>query len=185
MDRRAFLATVSAGLAGCGSTGSTPDGGDATATRSATGRATATPTVAPSATPARTPPERRYRPQLLDATLVSTWAESGDLSANRIDRLQRGQPAVVAFRYRVRVPEGTINLKEGVDVTRGEDRVARRYRDVDRSVDAAGLHTWETAMTFETATWPAGELTASVAVGELQLHRTSDPVTTTFEVVPA
>jgi hypothetical protein len=181
MDRRAFLATVSAGLAGCGSTGSTPDEGDATATE----RATATPTATPSATPTRTPPERRYLPQLLDATLVSTWAESGDLTANRIDRLQRGQPAVVAFRYRIRVPEGTINLKEGVDVTRGERRVARRYRDVDRSVDSAGLYTWETAMTFGTGTWPTGELTASVAVGELQLHRTADPLTTTFEVVPA
>ncbi|WP_251343080.1 hypothetical protein [Haloplanus halophilus] len=179
MDRRAFLAAAGAGLAGCGSTGET----DATATGSPTRTATATPTV--TATPTRTPPERRYQPQLLAVALVSTWSEPGDLTANRIDRLQRGQPAVVAFRYRIRIPEGTINLKEGVDVIHDDDLVVRRFRDVDRRVDAAGLYTWEDAMAFETDAWPTGDLTASVAVGELQLHRTSDSLTTTFELVSA
>jgi hypothetical protein len=119
---------------------------------------------------------------LLDAALVSTWSEPGDLTANRIANVRRGQPAVVAFRYRIRIPAGTVNLKEGVDVVHDEGLVVRRFRDVDRYVDAAGLHTWEDAMTFDTADWPAGALTATAAIGELQLHRTSDGVSTTFEV---
>ncbi|GAB6861225.1 hypothetical protein ACFR97_14255 [Haloplanus litoreus] len=185
MDRRAFLVAAGAGLAGCGSTTS-PDGeSERTATGTATPTSTATPTPVETATPTRTPPERRYLPQLLDVALVSTWSEPGDLAAKRIDQVRRGQPAVVAFRYRLRVPEGTINLKEGVDVTTDDELVVRRFRDVDRTVDSAGLYTWEDAMTFETAEWPTGSLTASVAVGELQLHRTSDSVATTFELVPA
>ncbi|GAB3312875.1 hypothetical protein EI982_17020 [Haloplanus rallus] len=181
MDRRAFLVAAGAGLAGCGSTGTAPDTGTPTGTASST--ATGTPTATPTATPTRTPPEQRYRPQLLDVALVSTWSEPGDLAANRIARLPRGQPAVVAFRYRLRVPSGTINLKEGVDVLADDDLVVRRNRDMDRTVDTAGLYTWEDAMTFETDDWPAGRLTASVAIGELQLHRTSDPRTATFDLV--
>lgn len=145
-----------------------------------------TPTTTPSDTttplPTRIPPDQRYRPQLLDVVLVSTWSEPGDLTANRIERVQRGQPAVVAYRYRMRIPQGTVNLKEGIDVLDGDDRIARRSRDIDRYVDSAGLHTWEDAMTFETGNWPAGELTATVAIGELQLHRVSNRVSTTFEV---
>jgi hypothetical protein len=183
MDRRSFLVAAGAGLAGCGSTGAPDDGGTRTPTATETATPTATETATSTAT--RTPPERRYLPQLLDVALVSTWSVPGDLEANGIGRLRRGQPAVVAFRYRLRVPEGTINLKEGVDVTAGDELVVRRFRDVDRTVESAGLYTWEDAMTFETADWPTGELTASVAVGELQLHRTSEPVTTTFELRPA
>jgi hypothetical protein len=188
MDRRSFLVGTAAGLsglAGCGSAGSSPETDDGTATGGPT--ATTTPTATPTATPAptATPPERRYFPQLLDVALVSTWSEPGDLTANRIRSVRRGQPAVVAFRYRIRIPEGTINLKEGVDVVHDGDLLVRRFRDVDRHVDSAGLHTWEDAMTFETADWPTGNLTATVAIGELQLHRTSDGVSTTFEVTTA
>jgi hypothetical protein len=185
MDRRAFLAGI-AGLAGCGSAGTGPST-DGTPTGTATPPETATATSTPTGTPEPTvtPPERRYLPQLLDVALVSTWAEPGDLTANRVERIQRGQPAVVAFRYRLRVPEGTINLKEGVDVVHDGDLVVRRFRDVDRRVDTAGLHTWEDAMTFETGDWPTGELTATAAIGELQLHRTSDGVSTTFEITPS
>ena len=193
MDRRTFLVAAGAGLAGCGSTGSAPDTGTptetaagtptATPTETAAGTPTATPTETETETPTRTPPEQRYRPQLLDVALVSTWSEPGDLDANRIARLPRGQPAVVAFRYRLRVPSGTINLKEGVDVLASDDLVVRRNRDMDRTVDTAGLYTWEDAMTFETDDWPTGRLTASVAIGELQLHRTSDPRTATFDLV--
>jgi len=181
MDRRTFLSAASvcvAGVAGCGSADSSP-----TETPSTSPTQTRTATETP--TPTRTPPEQRYRPQLLDAALVSTWSEPGDLTANRVRTVRRGQPAVFAFRYRIRIPEGTINLKEGVDVVHEDELVVRRFRDTDRDVDSAGLHTWEDAMTFETAEWPTGELTATVAVGELQLHRTSDGVSTTFEVTSA
>ena len=188
MDRRAFLAGTAAslsGLAGCGSAGSPPltDEGTTTATVTPTASSTPTPTRTPA--PTRTPPERRYLPQLLNVGLVSTWSETGDLTANRIKSIRRGQPAVVAFRYRIRIPEGTINLKEGVDIVHDGDLVVRRFHDVDRQVDSAGLYTWETAMTFETAEWPAETLTATVAIGELQLHRTSERVSTTFEVTSA
>lgn len=187
MDRRAFLAGTAAslsGLAGCGSAGSPPPTDEGTAASTTTATLTASPTPTPTDTPAptRTPPERRYLPQLLDAGLVSTWAEAGDLTANRVGRVRRGQPAVVAFRYRIRIPEGTINLKEGVDVVHDGDLVVRRFRDVDRQVDSSGLYTWEDATTFQTAEWPTGTLTATAAVGELQLHRTSERVSTTFEV---
>jgi hypothetical protein len=187
MDRRAFLAGTAgslSGLAGCGSAGSPPPTDEGTAASTTTATLTASPTPTPTDTPAptRTPPERRYLPQLLDAGLVSTWSEAGDLTANRVGRVRRGQPAVVAFRYRIRIPEGTINLKEGVDVVHDGDLVVRRFRDVDRQVDSPGLYTWEDAMTFQTAEWPTGTLTATAAVGELQLHRTSERVSTTFEV---
>jgi hypothetical protein len=187
MDRRAFLAaagTCLSGLAGCGSTGSSSSTATPTRTPASTPTRTATATVTPSPTPEPTvtPPERQYTPQLLDVALVSTWSTAGDLAANRIERVRRGQPAVVAFRYRMRIPQGTINLKEGVDVLDGDDVVVRRSRDMDRYVDSAGLHTWEDAMTFDTAEWPVGELTATVAIGELQLHRVSESVSTTFEV---
>lgn len=184
MDRRALLAAAGAclsGIAGCGSEEPSPStGGTATATETATETRTPEPTTTPL--PTRMPPERRYQPQLLDVALVSTWSESGDLTANRIESVRRGQPAVVAFRYRIRIPEGTINLKEGVDVLDGDDMVVRRSRDIDRYVESAGLHTWEDAMTFDTGDWPVGELTATVAVGELQLHRVSNSVSTTFDV---
>ena len=188
MDRRAFLAGTAAslsGLTGCGSAGSPPPTDEGTASSTTTPTASSTPTPTGTPTPTRTPPERRYLPQLLDVGLVSTWAEPGDLTANRIESVRRGQPAVVAFRYRIRIPEGTINLKEGVDIVRDGDLVVRRFRDVDRQVDSAGLYTWEAAMTFGTAEWPTGNLTATVAVGELQLHRTSEGVSTTFEVTSA
>lgn len=180
MERRALLAGL-AGLAGCGSAGSGPSG-NGTPRITSTPASTPTPTGTPA--PTVTPPERRYLPQLLDVALVSTWAEPGDLTANRVESIRRGQPAVVAFRYRLRIPEGTINLKEGVDVVHGGDLVVRQFRDVDRHVDTAGLHTWEDAMTFETGDWPTGALTATAAIGELQLHRTSDGVSRTFEVTP-
>jgi hypothetical protein len=179
MDRRALLAAAGAclsGLAGCGST----DPAESTDRATATGTPTADPTTTPL--PTRTPPDQRYRPQLLDVALVSTWSEPGDLTANRTESVRRGQPAVVAYRYRIRIPQGTINLKEGVDVLDGDDLVVRRSRDIDRYVESAGLHTWEDAMTFDTAEWPVGELTATVAVGELQLHRVSNRVSTTFDV---
>jgi hypothetical protein len=189
MDRRALLAAAGAclsGLAGCGSTdpAESTDGATATTTPTETPTRTPTATVEPTTTPlpTRVPPERRYEPQLLDVALVSTWSEPGDLSANRIESVRRGQPAVLAYRYRVRVPQGTINLKEGVDVLDGDDLVVRRSRDIDRYVESAGLHTWEDATTFDTSEWPVGELTATVAVGELQLHRVSNRVSTTFEV---
>jgi hypothetical protein len=185
MDRRSFLAAATAGLsglAGCGSGGGS--GGDvtptSTATPTSTVTATATPTPTATATPA--PPERSYQPQLLDVGIVSTWAESGDLTANAVTEVRRGQPVVVAFRYRARIPQGTVNFSEGVDVYRGEERVVRRFRHVDRYVDSGGLHTWEDAMTFESGDWPTGRLEASVAIGELQLHRTSDPMVATFEL---
>jgi len=183
MDRRALLVAAGAclsGFAGCGSSdpGESADG--ATATPTATDTSAETPTTTPL--PTRMPPERRYEPQLLDVALVSTWSESGDLSANRIESVRRGQPAVVAYRYRLRVPDGTINLKEGVDVLDGDELVVRRSRDIDRSVESAGLYTWEDAMTFDTTDWPSGELTATVAIGELQLHRVSNHVSTTFAV---
>lgn len=188
MDRRVFLAGAGAclsGLAGCGSASSSSPGA-ATSTQESTPTRTATPTATATATPTDdetlTPPDQRYRPQLLDAALVSTWAESGDLTANRIGSVRRGQPAVVAYRYRMRIPQGTVNLKEGIDVLDGDDLVVRRSQEVDRYVDAPGLYTWEGATTFDTADWPTGELTATVAIGELQLHRVSDRVSTTFEV---
>lgn len=189
VQRRALLTAVGAsvaGLAGCGSSGdgaSTPTSGateTATVSATSTERATATPTATPTQT--RTPPDQRYRPQLLDANLVRMWSEPGDIEENAVESVRRGQPAVFAYRYRMRIPEGTINLKEGVDVSRGDDLVVRRFRDVDRRVDTAGLHTWEDAMTFETDDWPTGELTATVSVGELQLHRTADPIPVTFDV---
>lgn len=186
MERRAFLAAAGASLAGLAGCGSGSGEGTATPTEGAAGTASATPTASPTATPtptpALTPPEKRYQPQLLDIALVSTWGGPGDLEANRIESIRRGQPAVIAFRYRIRVPEGTINLKEGIDVFQGDDLVVRRFHDVDRHVDAAGLHTWEDAMTFETASWPTGDVRAAVAIGELQLHRTSETVSTSFEV---
>lgn len=187
MDRRAFLAAAGAslsGLAGCGSASSSPSSETATSTTTRTATSTPTPTATSTATPdpTLTPPDRRYLPQLLDVALVSTWSEPGDLTANRIESIQRGQPAVVAFRYRIRLPEGTVNLKEGVDVVDGDEMIVRRFRDVDRYVESAGLHTWEDAMTFDTTDWPTGELTATVAIGELQLHRTSERVSTTFDV---
>ena len=181
MDRRAFLAVAGAclsGLAGCGSAGSSSSSASETTTATPTPEPTRTPTPEPTLTP----PERRYVPQLLDVALVSTWSEPGDLTANRIESIRRGQPAVVAFRYRIRIPQGTINLKEGVDVVHGDEMVVRRFRDVDRHVESAGLHTWEDAMTFDTADWPTGRGTATGAIGELQLHRTSDRVSTTFDV---
>ncbi|MFD1633905.1 hypothetical protein ACOZ4L_13815 [Haloplanus ruber] len=182
MDRRTFLVAAGAGLAGCGSTPE-PDTGTSTGTVVSTETATETETKTPTSTPARTPPEQRYRPQLLDVGMVSTWGESGDLEANRIERLRRGRPAVVAFRYRLRVPSGTINLKEGVDVLADGDLIVRRNREMDRTVDTAGVYTWEDAMTFGTDDWPTGRLTVSMAVGELQLHRTSESHTATFELV--
>lgn len=190
MDRRALLAAAGAclsGLAGCGSTDPAESTDETTGTDAMTRTATADPTTTATADPTtplptRVPPERRYEPQLTDVTLVSTWSEPGDLSANRIESVRRGQPAVVAYRYRVRVPQGTINLKEGVDVLDGDDLVVRRSRDIDRYAESAGLHTWEDAMTFDTGDWPVGELTATVAVGELQLHRVSNRVSTTFDV---
>jgi hypothetical protein len=178
MDRRAFLAAAVGGLAGCGSSGDGEPGSD---TPRPTETATPTPvTSVPS--PTLTPPEQRYRPQLLDVALVSGWSAFGDITKQRIDTLRRGRPAVVAFRYRARIPQGTINVSEGVDVSRGEEAVARRVRHVDRDVDEAGLHTWEDAMTFETGDWPMGTLEATVAIGELQLHRVSDPMVTRFEL---
>lgn len=182
MDRRTFLVAAGAGLAGCGSTPD-PGAGTSTGTVVSTETRTETETATASSTPARTPPEQRYRPQLLDVGLVSTWADPDDLEANRIERLQRGQPAVVAFRYRLRVPSGTVNLKEGVDVLADGDLLVRRNREVDKTVDAAGLYTWEDAMTLGTDDWPTGRLTVSAAVGELQLHRTSESHTATFELV--
>jgi hypothetical protein len=89
---------------------------------------------------------------------------------------------VIAFRYRLRVPGGTVNLKEGVEVYDGDDLIVRHNREVDRTVESAGVYTWEDAVTLDTADWPTGRVTASVAIGELQLHRTSDAVTTRFEV---
>jgi len=175
MHRRALLAatgTCLAGLAGCGADGSTE-------TTTPTSISTQTTTTPP---PTLTPPEQSYRPQLLDVGLVSTWAEAGDLSENRVEQVRRGRPAVIAFRYRMRIPEGTVNLKEGIDIIADDELVMRRNNEVDRTVDTAGLHTWETGITIETADWPTGQVTASVAIGELQLHRTSDPMATTFEV---
>ncbi|WP_248896078.1 hypothetical protein [Haloplanus halobius] len=181
MDRRAFLTVVGAGLSGMAGCG---EGGDGAATPTDTdGTETPTSTATPTTTTAtRTPPERQYQPQLLDAALVSMWSEPGDLQANQVESVRRGQPAVVAFRYRLRVPEGTINLKEGVDILHDGDLITRQFRDMDRQVDEAGLYTWEDAMTFETAEWPVGDLTATVAIGELQLHRTSAEVSTQFTV---
>jgi hypothetical protein len=180
MDRRALLAATGAalaGLAGCGA-----DGGSETPTQTATTEPTGTPTATATAQPTLSPPDQSYRPQLLEVALVSTWAEEGDLEANRTEQVRRGQPAVIAFRYRIRIPQGTVNLKEGVDIIHDGDLVVRENTEVDRYVDSAGLHTWETAMTLETGDWPTGDVTASVAIGELQLHRTSNVVTTTFEV---
>jgi len=186
MDRRALLAAAGAcltGLAGCGSAGSSPSATATQTAESSTPTRTATSTTTPTPEPTRTPPDQRYRPQLLDVALVSTWSEPGDLTANRTESVRRGQPAVVAYRYRMRIPEGTINLKEGVDVLDGDDLVVRRSTEVDRYVDSAGLHTWEDATTFDTTGWPTGELTATVAIGELQLHRVSNRISTTFEVI--
>lgn len=186
MDRRTLLAAAGvglAGLSGCGSAGSSDDPTATPATDTAT--ATRTPTRTPTGTsePTATPPERRYLPQLLDVGIVSQWAGSGDLEANRIDAVRRGQPAVVAFRYRIRIPSGTINLKEGIDISDTGGLVVRRNRERDRTVDSAGLYTWEDAITLRTDDWPLGDLTASVAIGELQLHRTSDPMSVSFELV--
>ncbi|WP_435068643.1 hypothetical protein [Haloplanus sp. C73] len=178
MDRRALLAatgTALAGLAGCGADGSSE-------TPTATTEPTRTPTATATAQPTLSPPDQNYRPQLLDVALVSTWSEAGDLEANRTEQVRRGQPAVIAFRYRIRIPEGTVNLKEGIDIIHDGELVVRENTEVDRYVDSAGLHTWETAMTLETGDWPTGEVTASVAIGELQLHRTSNTVATRFEV---
>jgi hypothetical protein len=182
MDRRTLLAAAGAGLAGlagCGSAGSS-NGVTPTPTASPTATPTRTPTETPA--PTVTPPERRYQPQMLDVAIVSRWATPGDLEGNRVDTLRRGQPAVVAFRYRLRVPSGTINLKEGIDVVDDDGLVVRRNRERDRTVDAAGLYTWEDAVTLPTDDWPLGDLTASVAIGELQLHRTSEPLSVSFEL---
>lgn len=184
MDRRALLAAVGASLAGfsgCGSSGSSV--GTPTDTSPSTATATPTDTPEPTASSTVTSPERRYVPQLLDVGIVSRWAESGDLEANRIDSLRRGRPAVVAFRYRLRIPSGTVNLKEGIDIADDSGLVARRNRERDRTVDSAGLHTWEDAVSLSTDGWPLGELTATVAIGELQLHRTTDPRSVSFELV--
>lgn len=180
-----------AGLSGCGST-NTPTG---TETAGATGSAgdssvpdstpeptpTATPTATPEPTP--TPPERTYQPQLLDVNLVSTWSEPGDITENAIDTLHRGQPAVVAYRYRMRIPASTAHFSEGVDVYDGDERILRTFEHVDREVESPGLNTWEDAMSFDTAEWPLGTLTATFGVGELQLHRNSERKDTTFELV--
>jgi len=182
MDRRALLAAAGAclsGLAGCSTAGSS---GSPTSTHTSTQTATSTATATATPRPTPTPPDRRYQPQLLDVALVSRWSAEGDIEANQIDELRRGQPAVIAFRYRLRLPEGTVNLKEGIDVIHDGDLVVRQNREVDRYVGSAGLHTWEDAVTLETADWPTGAVTASVAIGELQLHRTSDALATTFEV---
>lgn len=184
MHRRTLLAAAGAGLAGlsgCGSSGS-PDDPTSTATDAPTATATPTRTPTETAAPTVTPPERRYQPQLLDVAIVSGWAATGDLEANRVDAVRRGQPAVVAFRYRLRVPSGTVNLKEGIDISHDGELVVRRNREPDRTVDSAGLYTWEDAITLRTGGWPLGELTATVAIGELQLHRTSDPMSVSFEL---
>jgi hypothetical protein len=183
MDRRTLLAAASAGLAGlsgCGSVGSS-DGPTPTSTGSPP-TTTPTGTTTTTSTPTTTPPERRYQPQMLDVALVSRWAAPGDLDANRVDVLSRGRPAVVAFRYRLRVPSGTIYLKEGVDIVGNDELVVRHNRERDRTVDSAGVYTWEDAVSLRTDAWPLGELTASVAIGELQLHRTSDPRSVSFEL---
>ncbi|WP_338742412.1 hypothetical protein [Haloplanus salilacus] len=183
MDRRTLLAAAGAGLAGlsgCGSAGPSDEPTSTPATDTPAATATAASTETPE--PTVTPPKRRYQPQLLDVALVSEWAAPGDLEANRVDAVRRGQPAVVAFRYRLRVPEGTINLKEGIDISNADGLVVRRNRERDRTVDSAGLYTWEDAVTLRTDDWPLGELTASVAIGELQLHRTSDQMSVSFEL---
>lgn len=185
MDRRTLLAAAGAALAGLAGCGSAESSDEATPTPTASTTPTATPTPTASAMPTITPPERRYQPQLLAVALVSTWSEPGDLDANRRDSVRRGQPAVVAFRYRLRVPSGTVNLKEGIDVSDGDRLLVRRNRERDRTVEEAGLHTWEDAVTLSTDDWPTGDLTATVAIGELQLHRTSDSMSVSFEVTSA
>lgn len=188
MHRRTLLR---AGLVGSAST----LGGCAfgSSNRSTNGNTTSPPAPSPAGeTPPSTAVDTRssttrtlYEPTVVDAHLVSTWAESGDLVENRAETVARGRPAVVAFRYAVRLPAGRFRFREEVAV-RGPDgsHFARRRVEVAHTAESAGTAAWEHALAFETAGWPLGECTATVTVGNLELHRVSAPTTTSFRVVP-
>lgn len=188
MDRRTLLVGL-AGVAGCQTDRFSEPATGETPTAEAEPAVSPTRTTSPAPTTSQATeslPEtlERNRPYVTAVQLVSRWNEPGDIRTERTDTVQRGQPAIVAFQYTVRLRAGTVPFKEGVDVLGPDGEVlARRVTEVDRTVPSDGVYTWETATTFDTMEWPTGSVTAAVTVGDLVLHRVSDTVTTTFSVV--
>lgn len=185
MDRRTLLVGL-AGLAGCQTSDSPEPGTVETATATAATGTVGSPTSTATSQATESLPEtlERNRPYVTAVQLVSRWSEPGDIRTEGTDTVRRGRPAIVAFQYTVRLRDGTVPFKEGVDVLGPDGEVlARRVTEVDRTVQSDGVYTWETATTFDTTEWPTGSVTAAVTVGDLVLHRVSDTVSTTFSVV--
>lgn len=188
MKRRHFLGVVGTGLvAGCGSTssgsgGDTPNPQTATATETPTATPTAspTPTPEPTATPTPTPV---VQPTIDTVSLLSNWESFGDTIENQVSAVGRGATAVIGFRYRAWVSDGTADYTEQVRIfDESGTRIDMKSNTGSQLVDSDGYQQWGYALFFDTRGWDLGEYEAEVIVKDNSLGKVSNPVTTKFRV---
>lgn len=199
MNRRAYLAQLSAGaapalaLAGCLSgqndtpaTDSTPT---PTPTPTPTQPPTSTPTPTATAEPAPTPTQttvEQQPPQVENAGVVYRWEQYGDLEPNQMQSIGARSHPIVAFNYWLQSHDGSIDLTAQITLT-GPDggRLAREtIEDEQISGNANEYNQWENALPLNPSSLTTGEHTLEIVIRDDIMGIASDVYRTTFDVVP-
>jgi hypothetical protein len=153
-----------------------------TASPTASPTPTDTPTPTESPTPTATPaPEL---PEMIDAQLVTEWESPGDLEANAIEAVGRGDRAVLAFEFSMRPHSGEVDIRAQIIVEDESGAIVDSVTEhQSRLVDSDGPVTLEWAYVTSSSEWSTGSYTAEVLVQDETSGETSDAVTHDFEIV--
>jgi hypothetical protein len=187
MHRRALLAALAGGLAGCAGNGSTTPTptrtptSPPTATPTPTASPTASPTPTPTAAPVETPAQR---PTILIAQVATGWQSFGDLAANAIKTVTVGDAIVAGAQFELAIHDGSVRYTLQIEIDGPDgDRVALATPQADRLVDDEGRTKWEHVTGVATTEWTPGEYTLRVLVRDDVLEAVSDEREEEFTVV--
>lgn len=187
MNRRRFLTAsttigATALTAGCTSSSSSSDTTTSSATTTAEPTTTASTTTA-EPTPTETTTQAARQPELLSTSLLSRWDDFGDVETNTVDAVGTGAIALLGYRYRVMVHDGTLDITNQMRVFDPDGtRVALDDFNDEQLTDGDGMQTWENVFTFDTSDWDLGTYTTEVLVRDNVSGEVSETLEGEFEV---
>jgi hypothetical protein len=121
-------------------------------------------------------------PYIIQANLVSSYEDWGDVEANKIEVESLGDVLNVGFRYAIDVHDAKVAMFEQVRIEdENGTNIDLGTHESEQLVEDDDQYLFEHALSFDTYSWERGTYTATVQIRDNETGETTDP--TSFEFV--
>lgn len=125
----------------------------------------------------RTPAGEPHPPRIRLLNLISGWEQAGDVEANAVQEISKGEPAIIGYRYEAWCHSGDLRCTIYSDAAEANQRHV-----IDRDMETSGSVIREGYTEFATDDWRPGTEEAEVVIRDEITGYVSEPASMRFTV---